>query len=110
MTSSVNVKPSTQRLLECILFDTLPAVQSCRVDFGMQSLKDPQGAHAQSVFAALQWAHRHETVTCSELDDALGDGPTLTAIVNRVDKFGVMNPHACTIETVYDNLSIEEDE
>jgi hypothetical protein len=89
------MKPNTHQLVDCIMLDIMPGL-AAMVDFGMDS--------GTEVFGALQWALKHEQCTPEELDQALGDGPMLTEIVNRGS-----NPYACTIKTSWDDMSPEEE-
>lgn len=94
-------QPNTKELIRGIVDDLMPGFATC-VDFGIDMV--PQA------FGALQWAYKHELTTDHELDEALGNGPKLTEIVNRKDiARGQSNPYACTIKTVWDEMPTEED-
>ena len=91
--------PNTQSLIDGIACDLMPNFATF-VDFGIEPSADPT-----KVFGALQWAVRHGQVTNAELNLALGNGRTLTEIVNRGN-----NPYACTIKTMWDNMPPEEED
>jgi hypothetical protein len=91
------LRPITKRLINAINLDMVPDAVVC-CDFGID-----QWNHNPH-FGALQWAYKYECFNDVELDEALGNGPALTELVNRISPYnGRTNPYACTFVTLYDN-------
>ncbi len=66
------IRPVTQNAYDCLLLDIWPRPAAI-VDFGLNS---------DDHYAALKYAVK-QGATIQELDAALGDGPKLTALVER---------------------------
>jgi len=95
------ISESTRALIDGLALDILPRF-STQVDFGIQPNEDPT-----EVFGALQWAWRNRTATEEEIDEALGNGPRLTELVNRPREDHRNNPYACNIKTAWDDVPTE---
>lgn len=76
------LKPVTQNLVYAIVLDTWPGGAAI-ADFGLVSTKH---------YEAVYFAFRHGDVSKAELDQALGNGPLLTELMNRAEH----NPHKGT--------------
>src|SRR6516162_1424297 len=74
-----SARPTTRRLVASILFDVWPS-QAAVVDFGIDSQKH---------YEALYFPIREGEISPKALDEALGDGPKLTALVRDA----ASNPH-----------------
>ena len=94
---------NSKDLIHAFVYGTSPSFAT-QVDFGMQPNLNPL-----KVFKALRWAYRANLTTKEELDEAIGNGPLLTEIVNRTKASGLENPNACEIKTVWDEIG-EDDE
>src|SRR5437764_6298770 len=85
------VREVTKRVYDCLLADDWPSAAGV-LDFGLKTAEH---------FGALRHAVRCHGVTLEELDDALGDGPAITALVR------VGNPYAgVAFETPWDDIMI----
>jgi hypothetical protein len=76
----------TQYLMESAYLDIWPTLAAC-VDFGISN---------QEIYNAYYKKIRREEVTAEQLDEALGNGPKLTALIG------------ITITTAYDGMEEEE--
>lgn len=95
-------KPLTEQLFQAIMMDEWPGFAAC-VDFGLDGWGDVQSR--QYRYEALYYPIRAKEITIDQLDEAIGDGPKLTALVNRCKK----NPHkGIVFQTAYDELGEEE--
>lgn len=83
-----HIRPVTQRLLSSIFFGE-SLTPATRVDFGIDS---------SDHYEALAEAVRSDAITIQQLDDALGNGPMLTALVNEAQ----CNPGNVVFETSWD--------
>lgn len=91
------VRPVTQDLYESIAFDCWPRAAAI-VDFGLVD---------QQHYEALYYPIREAEITAKQLDEALGSGPKLTALVNACPS----NPHkGIVFHTAYDDLAPDPDE
>lgn len=79
------VRPLTQQLIECVAADILPGMACC-VDFGLDGWAD---TNPQKCWEALRDPILRGEVTAEQLDEALGSGPKLTALVRSCPS----NPH-----------------
>ena len=70
-TSSLPVRPLASDVYNCLVFDVWPSPAGA-VDFGIDS---------ENHYGALQYAVRNHDVTPEQLDDAMGNGPELTALI-----------------------------
>ena len=69
-----HVRPVTERLWLCLMFDVWPESPAVITDFGISS---------RDHFGALQYVTRHEDIVSIEkLDELLGDGKAITKAVN----------------------------
>lgn len=85
------VRPVTANFVESILLDCWPRPAAV-VDFGLVS---------QAHYEALYYPVRAGEITLEALDAALGDGKSLTALVNAARS----NPHrGLVFRTAYDGL------
>jgi hypothetical protein len=88
---------TTENLIESVMMDLWPRTAAC-CDFGIQS---------QRHYEALYYPIRAGIITPEQLDEALGDGKKLTALVNA----HTSNPHVGIVfQTVWDELDAEEDD
>ncbi len=92
------IRPLTKRLYEAILTDVWPDGPAVIVDFGLES---------QEHYEALYYPLRAGEITIEQLDEALGSGPKLTALVRSAKS----NPHkGIVFSTPYDDLLEEEED
>lgn len=88
------VRPVTERMIQAVMLDIWPPA-SAICDFGL---------HTQQHYEAIYYPIREGEITPEQLDDALGNGPKLTALVARCGS----NPHKDIVfETDYDFLTEE---
>jgi len=95
-----NLKMNTNDLVSAVFLDMMPSLATA-VDFGIDK------ADATEVFGAYQYIIKHELVTVTELDAALGDGAALTALIQR----GASECAYCAdrvVSTPYDFMGEEE--
>lgn len=78
------------------MLDQMPAVPAVLFDFGFD-----QDANFTALYRAYHKAVREGLVTPQEFDDAVGNGPKLTAIAQRADK-------SVTVTTPYDSIKDDE--
>lgn len=93
---SAALKPVTEGLIDAIFLDVWPRGAAI-VDFGLVSTRH---------FEAVYYAVRHGDVTPAELDQAIGSGPKLTALMERAEN----NPHrgrGLVFTTPYDEVTPE---
>lgn len=89
------IRPLTQQLYDSIMLDTWPGFAAC-VDFGID---------VQNKYEALYYPIRAGEITIEQLEEALGNGPKLTELVNSAHS----NPHkGIVFVTAYDGLTEEE--
>jgi hypothetical protein len=90
-----NLRPVTENLIHSFMLDGWPR-QAAICDFGLVD---------QQHYEALYYPVRSGEIQPEALDEALGDGPKLTALVNAAPS----NPHkGITFTTPYDSwLSVE---
>lgn len=86
-----DIRQTTKNLMESIwCYD--PLTPATRVDFGIDS---------EEHWQALRNAVRRSDISHQDLDDALGNGKKLTALVNSVEG---CNPHQVRFETSWDAI------
>jgi hypothetical protein len=91
------LRPVTKIMYHAILSDVWPDGTAAIVDFGLES---------QEHYEALYYPLRAGEITLGDLDDALGSGPKLTALVRSAGS----NPHkGIVFRTPYDELLQEEE-
>jgi hypothetical protein len=99
------VRPLTEHLWFCLMFDSWPDSPAVLIDFGIASADH---------FGALQYAAHDDFISIDQLDKLLGNGPALTPAIDENDG----NPYKGIIfKTPYDvyeqivsnDKSIEED-
>lgn len=91
------VRPVTENLIRSIT-SGMPLTPATVCDYGLNSRQH---------FEAIAIPYRKGEVTPDQLDEALGNGPRLTTLVNSV----ASNPHKGIIfETAWDSLEDDEDE
>jgi len=83
------VRPVTQGVYECLLLDLWPT-PSAVIYFGIES---------QRHYGALQHAVCEDEVTPEQLDQALGNGTALTALIRPENPY-----HGVGFKTVWDAL------
>src|SRR4051794_15748332 len=89
--ASPPVREMTQELYHYLLLDIWPGVATM-ADFGIKT---------QAHYGALQYAVQHHDVSPERLDDAMGNGPALTALV-RPD-----NPYyGVRFQTPWDDIMV----
>ncbi len=97
MKTSRPIRPVTKVLYHSLVSDVWPDGSDAIVDFGLES---------QEHYEALYYPVRAEEISLSQLDDALGNGPKLTALVRSAKS----NPHkGIVFRTPYDELLQEEE-
>ncbi len=85
------IREVTKRVYDCLLADDCPSAAGVQ-DFGLKTAEH---------LGALRHAVRCHGVTLEELDDALGDGPAITALVRDG------NPYVgVAFETPWDDIMI----
>lgn len=89
------VRPATQNLFDSLCLDVWPR-NAAIVDFGLDSTEH---------YGALQHAVKHDGVTAQQLDDALGDGPKLTALIEEDNPY-----YGVAFQTAWDLLGDLEEE
>lgn len=90
------LKPITLALVDAIVLDVWPG-GAVIADFGLVSTR-----HYEAVYYAV----RHDEVSPAELDQAVGNGPKLTALMERAEH----NPHrgrGLVFTTPYDEVTPE---
>ena len=93
--TTTTVRDNTRDLYRALIWDEWPS-QATVVDFGIEST-----AH----LGALQYAVIHEGVTLEELDQVLGNGPAIQALISE------RNPYRhVTFRTDWDDLPEEPEE
>lgn len=93
---SQTLKPVTEALVEAIVLDLWPG-GAVIADFGLVSTR-----HYEAVYYAV----RHDDVSPAELDNAVGNGPLLTELLERSEH----NPHrgrGLVFTTPYDEVTPE---
>lgn len=93
---SQTLKPVTEALVEAIVLDLWPG-GAVIADFGLVSTR-----HYEAVYYAV----RHDDVSPAELDNAVGNGPLLTEMMERAEH----NPHrgrGLVFTTPYDEVTPE---
>lgn len=94
--ASQALKPVTEALVDAIVLDLWPG-GAVIVDFGLVSTRH---------YEAIYYAVRHDDVSPAELDNAAGNGPLLTALMERAEH----NPHrgrGLVFTTPYDEVTPE---
>lgn len=92
-----SVRALTQHLFDAILSDVWPEAAAAIVDFGLES---------QEHYEALYYPLRAGEIALEQLDDALGNGLKLTALVRSA----CSNPHqGIVFHTPYDDMSTLKD-
>lgn len=89
------VRPLTNHVFECLMLDMWPRPAG-KVDFGLDSTEH---------LGALQHAVKHDGVTPEMLDEALGNGKKLTALIQDDNPY-----HGVVFETSYDLLGAFDDD
>lgn len=89
------IRPVTQDVFDSLCLDIWPR-SAAIVDFGLDSTEH---------YGALQHAVKHDGVTVAQLDDALGDGPKLTALIAEDNPY-----YGVAFHTAWDELGDEEEE
>ena len=90
------MKPVVSRFIENLMLDLFPQTPAELTDFGLDISKNkPQ------LYACYQWAVRQGKVSPEELNEAVGNGPQLTALLQRVDPNIV-------VKTMWDQLDSED--
>lgn len=93
------IRPLTTQMFNAIMLDDWPGL-AARADFGLM------GPETQKHYEALYYPVRKGEITLETLNEALGNGPALTALVNGCES----NPHkGIVFKTPYDNLGEEDD-
>jgi len=90
------MKPVVSRFVQNLMLDLFPQTPAELVDFGLDTSKD-----RVRLYACYQWALKRGKVRPEELNEAVGNGPKLTALLQRVD------PHM-VVKTMWDLLDSEE--
>ncbi len=76
----MNIKPVAKRFYDDLMLDSMPSSLAVLVDFGFNH------AHPQKrLYEAYQKGARAGTFTLEEMSEAVGDGPALTRLIQRVD-------------------------
>jgi len=89
------IRPVAQKTFDAIMLDSWPDGMAPYVDYGMDT------ADKQRVYECYHYGIRNGHITLEQFNEALGDGPKLTALVNGMPG----NPHpGIKIETAYDGM------
>lgn len=86
----MSMKPVANRFIDDLMADVMPSA-AAMVDFGLNN------GDQFPLYEAYQKGIRSGEITFAELNEALGDGPKLTALVQRI------NPEL-TVKTDYDDM------
>jgi len=98
MNTQRSVRPLTKALHDALVADVWPDSPAVIVDFGLES---------QEHYEALYYPVRAGEISLEALDQALGSGPKLTALVRSMKS----NPHKeIVFRTDYDGLLEEEED
>lgn len=84
-----------QRFVDCLFLDRFPTTAAELVDFGLNTTDAPI-----ALFAAYRRALLAESISVKQLNDAVGDGQQLTALLQKA---------GCNIQvvTMYDAMTDE---
>lgn len=93
--AELNVRKTADEVYYCLLLDVWPGPAAV-ADFGLTS-----DAH----YGALQYAIRENDVGPRELDDALGNGARLTALITNDNPY-----HGVKFSTPWDSIMVRHDE
>ena len=86
----MSMKPVANRFIDDLMADVMPSA-AAMVDFGLNN------GDQSPLYEAYQKGIRSGTIKAAELNEALGDGPKLTSLVQRI------NPEL-TVTTDYDDM------
>lgn len=78
----MKLKPVVSRFIENLILDLFPQTPAELVDFGFDVI--PKESR-QKLYWCYQYSIKRGKVTPLELDEAVGDGPKLTVLLQRVD-------------------------
>ena len=92
------IKPVVSRFVENLMFDLFPQTPAEMTDFGFDVT--PRESR-QKLYWCYQYAIKRGKVSPEELNVAVGDGPKLTALLQRVDPNMV-------VKTMWDQLGSED--
>lgn len=95
------VRQMTKDLWDALMYDEWPTGIAVLVDFGLMDPSYPENPSPDHL-GALQHVVRGGLITIEQLDEALGDGPRLTALTQVLGQ-----PYAVTFRTPYDTMTIE---
>lgn len=92
------MKPVVSRFVENLMLDLFPQTSAELVDFGFDVT--PRESR-QKLYWCYQWAVKRGKISPNELNEAVGNGPKLTALLQRVDPNMV-------VKTMWDLLDSED--
>lgn len=75
------LKTVVSRFVQNLLLDAFPSTAAELVDFGFNNSDDET-----ALYEVYQRAVKREIVSVDELNQAVGDGPRLTALLQRIDE------------------------
>ena len=90
------MKPVVSRFVDNLMVDIFPQTPAEMTDFGLDISKNKS-----KLYFCYQWAVRRGKVTPLELNEAVGNGPKLTILLQRVDPNMV-------VKTMWDHLGGED--
>lgn len=92
------IKPVAQKTFDAIMLDSQPEGMAPYVDYGLDGW---DGTDPEKVYQCYHYGIRNGHITLEAFNEALGDGPKLTALVNGMPG----NPHpGIVIKTAYDEM------
>ncbi len=95
MKTTEGIRPVTEAVYQALLLDVWPSPAGVQ-DFGLATADH---------LGALQWAVKEDGVTREQLDEALGNGPALQALISPT------NPYRNVVfRTAWDDLLAEPEE
>ncbi len=89
------IRPLTRQLYDCLVLDIWPSPATCQ-DFGIETTEH---------LGALQWAARVDDVTLEQLEEALGYGEKLNALISPTNPYRGVSFH-----TAWDEIRLMGDE
>jgi hypothetical protein len=87
------LKTVVSRFIRNLMLDIPPSTAAEIVDFGFNNAHDEV-----RLYEVYQRAVKQEIVSVDEMNEAVGDGPMLTALLHRIDK-------SIVVKTDWDVLS-----
>jgi hypothetical protein len=92
---SASIREVTRNVYAALLDDELPAAAGVE-DFGLKSTEH---------YGALQYAIRHHGVTAEKLDEVLGNGPAITALIRDENPY-----RGVVFTTAWDHIMVRIEE